>query len=150
MNTKKCNKCNKTLPLDQFAKRSAAKDGYRNECKKCHNQYFREYFDNKENMAKQVNRVDKNKKQYRWKFKQYKLSKGCAICGYKKCAAALSFHHLNGELKKINLSKATRHSFSQEKINEELKNCILLCANCHMEIHYGDTVLPLEYTKYME
>jgi len=65
----------------------------------------------------------------------------CWLCGYAKCARALSFHHLDPTQKDFGLSDKgwTR---SWEKIERELKKCILLCANCHMEVHGGVTQLP--------
>ena len=33
---KRCNNCNQLLLVDKFSKRKISKDGYRNECKKCH------------------------------------------------------------------------------------------------------------------
>jgi len=65
----------------------------------------------------------------------------CKICGYKKCQRALSFHHIDPSKKEFDLSSKglTR---SWEKIQLEIKKCILVCANCHMEIHDGITQLP--------
>lgn len=59
---------------------------------------------------------------------------GCAICGYNKCENALDFHHVNSEEKKFQINSITM-SFSNKRIMEELNKCILLCANCHREIH---------------
>lgn len=60
----------------------------------------------------------------------------CQLCGYKKCHRALSFHHKDPSKKDFGLSAAglTR---SWEKTVKELDKCILVCANCHMEIHEG-------------
>ena len=58
----------------------------------------------------------------------------CQRCGYKKCFAALDFHHKNKEDKKENPSNILRWKITEERI-EELKKCELLCANCHREEH---------------
>lgn len=62
----------------------------------------------------------------------------CKICGYKKCNRALSFHHLDPAKKDFGLS-ADGFTRSWEKIKPELDKCILVCANCHMEIHENIT-----------
>ena len=62
------------------------------------------------------------------KLIEYKGGK-CQVCGYNKCASALEFHHLDPSQKDFTISGGTK-SF------ENLK-CILVCANCHREIHAG-------------
>ena len=59
----------------------------------------------------------------------------CQICGYNKCLAALSFHHRDPTLKKFNISKMYHLSTVSYDLAVELSNCILVCANCHFEIH---------------
>lgn len=65
-------------------------------------------------------------------------SKGgkCCICGYSKYIGALEFHHINEDKKEFGLSMngITR---SWEKTKRELDKCILVCSNCHREIHGG-------------
>jgi hypothetical protein len=58
----------------------------------------------------------------------------CQICGYKKCGRALSFHHKDPTQKDFGLS-ARGFTRSWDKIQVELDKCVLLCANCHMEVH---------------
>jgi len=58
----------------------------------------------------------------------------CQRCGYKKSKRALSFHHKDPSKKDFGLS-ARGLTRSWEKTKEELDKCILVCANCHMEIH---------------
>ena len=60
----------------------------------------------------------------------------CEICGYDKNIAALDFHHLNPEEKSFQLDARHLSNTSTDKIREELKKCILVCANCHRELHY--------------
>ena len=62
----------------------------------------------------------------------------CCKCGYNKCIKALEFHHLNPTQKEFALSKQG-HTRSWEKIKIELDKCVLLCANCHRELHANDS-----------
>jgi len=55
-------------------------------------------------------------------------------CGYNRSIAALEFHHLDPNKKDFSLSSSgTTKSWDSIKI--ELDKCVLLCANCHREIH---------------
>lgn len=71
---------------------------------------------------------------------EYKGGK-CNLCGYKKCKWALVFHHIDPKKKEFGLSVRglTR---SWEKTKAELDKCILVCSNCHFEVHEGMTQLP--------
>lgn len=75
---------------------------------------------------------DKNKQMY----VNYAGGK-CSVCGYNKCLGALEFHHLDPSKKDFIVSKYKHHT-SKKAINKMLKEidkCILLCSNCHREIH---------------
>ena len=86
--------------------------------------------------------VSKRRKRLREMAREYKGGK-CTICGYKKSQRALSFHHVNPKNKEFDLSSRglTR---SWERIKKEIDKCVLICANCHMEVHDGITQLPIE------
>ena len=56
----------------------------------------------------------------------------CSKCGYNKNPAALEFHHLDPTVKE---RKIIGSSLSLERQREEAKKCILVCSNCHREIH---------------
>ena len=60
----------------------------------------------------------------------------CKVCGYNRCISALSFHHLNPSEKDFNIS-ANNGCKSWDKMKKELDKCVLLCSNCHSEVHYG-------------
>lgn len=57
----------------------------------------------------------------------------CNICGYSKCMAALVFHHKDITQKEFTIGHILQNSW--ETIQQELDKCILLCANCHGEVH---------------
>lgn len=65
----------------------------------------------------------------------------CMVCGYKKYFGALDFHHRNESEKSFGLSMngITR---SWEKTKAEAEKCVLLCANCHREVHGGVIKIP--------
>lgn len=60
----------------------------------------------------------------------------CCICGYHKSISALEFHHIYPELKEYAIS-ATGTCHNIEKDLTEVQKCVLVCANCHREIHDG-------------
>jgi len=73
---------------------------------------------------------------------EYKGGK-CVICGYHRCITAMKFHHLDPNTKEFGISRygVTR---SWEAVKAELDKCILVCGNCHDEIHEGVTIIPEE------
>lgn len=67
----------------------------------------------------------------------------CQICFYNKCQNSLNFHHIDPSTKCFDVSDATcRLNIPDELLEKELKKCILICANCHNEIHAGVTEIP--------
>ena len=60
----------------------------------------------------------------------------CQLCGYDRCPEALEFHHLDEAEKDFGISdKGYTRSWSRMK--KEIEKCLLLCANCHREVHSG-------------
>lgn len=60
----------------------------------------------------------------------------CVFCGYHKDITALEFHHVDENEKEFGLSSdgLTR---SWKRVKRELEKCVLVCANCHRELHSG-------------
>lgn len=79
--------------------------------------------------------VKKRRKKLREMAREYAGGK-CVMCGYDKCSRALSFHHLDPKKKEFGVA-AKGLTRSWEKIKQEIDKCILICANCHMEVHEG-------------
>jgi predicted Zn-ribbon and HTH transcriptional regulator len=57
----------------------------------------------------------------------------CQKCGYDKNLASLDFHHIKD--KNFRLDVRTLSNRGMRVLAEEVKKCMLLCANCHREEH---------------
>lgn len=84
-------------------------------CKKCHNK-----------------KVGEKWRSSKKKAVEYKGGK-CERCGYNKCTDALEFHHLDPSKKDKNFGSMKLRKWEDQK--KELDKCIMVCANCHREIH---------------
>lgn len=67
------------------------------------------------------------------------VGESCKICGYDRCQQALELHHKNPKDKSFDISDAIYQKIkvTDRQIKNELKKCVLVCANCHRELHYG-------------
>ena len=116
-NTKLCFMCEQIKPADEFYPKRKTKtlSAY---CKIC---------SGIESKARQA------------KFKKDCLSyKGeqCVNCGYDRCDAALDFHHLDKSKKEFSISNLRFYKMN-DKVKSELDKCVVLCSNCHREVHAG-------------
>lgn len=113
-----CKICEKEKELKFFAKNGKY---YRYICKSC------EAKTQKERVRKTIEYVQS-------------LKIKCLKCNYNKCKEALEFHHVNSNEKEFNIIQwASKRSFTKHTklmIDNEVKKCIVLCANCHRETHY--------------
>ena len=114
--SKFCPRCDETKPLQDFYPKKST--GYVScYCKKCTNL---------------------QSKERQWKFKkrclEYKGGK-CTECGYDRSIAALDFHHSDPDAKEFGISQLRFHVF--EAVKQELDKCVILCSNCHRELHFA-------------
>lgn len=146
MNTteKRCPHCGENKSVSEFYKNVSRKDGLAGYCKDCQKELmkvkYRETHAPKrrltdaEHYAKHKEQHLKNHKRYRdgrlaflWSLKT-----PCAKCGEtRKCS--IQFHHINPDEKTIDLSNG---GVGKERMKAEVKKCVCLCANCHLEFHY--------------
>jgi hypothetical protein len=114
--TKKCPRCSTVKDFSNFYKRRSGKD-FSVYCKPC-----------------TTNETYDRLRRFKLACVTYKGGK-CQKCEYNKCLGALDFHHIDPKEKDFGISKSGITKFS-DKIMLELDKCILLCANCHRELHY--------------
>ena len=95
---------------------------------------FREPIKFKKNEEKSKIRKNEKRKKIVAIINEEKIKLGCAHCHnhFENNPEALDFHHPDPSTKVKNVSYYWRSSWAQlEKIMEEYKKCIVLCANCH-------------------
>lgn len=86
----------------------------------------------------QASRTQQYRAANKERIAKYKLAHGCAVCSYSRCLEALEFHHVDGREKngvEQSIGKMAHRGMSWGRIEEELKKCMVLCANCHREVH---------------
>ena len=88
--------------------------------------------DKKQKSRRKSKHVIDWKKQKKILLVEYKGGK-CEKCGYNKCVEALEFHHKDPNEKDFSISS---HSYSFDRMKKEVDKCMLVCSNCHREIHY--------------
>ena len=82
-----------------------------------------------------IEAVQKRREKLKELAVEYKGGK-CQCCGYNNYIGALEFHHINSSEKDFGIAeKGYTRSF--ESVKKELDKCILVCSNCHKEIHAG-------------
>lgn len=117
-----CPKCKENCNINEFYKKRGVPNSS-TYCKKC-------------TTIQTLNRIQSLKRQ----MVEYKGG-CCSICGYDRYMGSLEFHHLNPKEKDFNLSHMKKYTFD-DKIKNELNKCILVCTNCHREIHAKIVVPP--------
>ena len=75
------------------------------------------------------------RKNLEW-IRQIKKNSTCEMCGESRWYC-LEFHHKAGKEERYEaISRMVRRRRSRAVIEEELKKCVILCANCHREFHH--------------
>jgi len=88
-----------------------------------------------ERKKRNTRRVSDRRRRIKQLAIDYKGGK-CEICGYNTCNGALEFHHKDPTEKEFNIARSG-HCRTWENTRQELDKCILVCSNCHKEIHAG-------------
>ncbi len=94
------------------------------------------YYVNPEGKIKKRDYQNKNRYIIRQQYKK-QLGGKCSICKYDKCLDALHFHHTDPRTKRFEISKAIwgNVKVTELELQSEVQKCVLVCANCHAEIH---------------
>lgn len=111
----KCSHCGEDDPQKFYGHKKTI-------CGQCHNEY--------------TMKLGKQKRQYAVD----KLGGKCVSCGFNKWIVSLDIHHLEPSIKDSKF--AQMRGWSLERIDKEIKNCVLLCRNCHAALHAGFLNLP--------
>lgn len=135
VNMKICNHCNHEKDNESFHKDKSTKDGLSRTCKVCRNKitsihHKKHYQENKVRIQAdtKARKITRKEKFYTWK-----KTLECCICGENE-SCCLDFHHLDPSKKEIEIAKIVEHR-SWKNIMKEVAKCIVVCSNCHRQIH---------------
>ena len=82
-------------------------------------------------------RLAERKAEVYWYVQDLKKTLRCESCGFKH-PAALQFHHRNREEKLFIISSVMKMKYSLDKVDAEIRKCVVLCANCHAIHHWKE------------
>jgi hypothetical protein len=94
-------------------------------------------------MSKQSERVKKWRKTCKDRIITAMGGK-CCICGYDRCSQSLALHHLDPAQKDFGFGQVMANPKNWDALAQELRKCVLICHNCHNEVHAGMAVVPLD------
>jgi len=100
-------------------------------------------------MSKQSEKVKRWRKSCKARIIEA-MGGSCCVCGYNKCQASLAMHHLDPKLKDFGFGKVMANPQNWASLIEELRKCVLVCNNCHGEIHDGSASVPLNAPRFNE
>lgn len=72
----------------------------------------------------------------------------CQCCGYCANDSSLEIHHLDRKDKSVQFKNFIQKNIKISALKEELEKCILLCCNCHREVHAGVRDLPETFHRF--
>jgi len=111
----KCGMCGETNPEKFYGHKKSV-------CGKCHNGYTLELGQKKR------------------EFIINTMGGKCISCGYDKYSSALHVHHIDSSKKDPKF--ANIRCWSENRILDEIRGCVLLCACCHSAVHANQLILP--------
>jgi hypothetical protein len=102
-------------------------------CKGCKRAYGRQHYN--DNKASYIARANANKQRYKLanlvKLHQYLLNHPCVDCGESE-PIVLEFDHVKIKLREVGNLVKDGHSW--DRIEREIENCEVRCANCHRKV----------------
>ncbi|HEU0337027.1 MAG TPA: hypothetical protein VFR43_10755 [Gaiellaceae bacterium] len=123
---KRCNRCERDLPLDGFHRRGGIQQSW---CKDCRRTYDAEYW-RRTRVARIELRKERRAELAEW-HRRLKDGRPCVDCGRVFHHAAMQWDHLPGFDKRREVSTLVRRGFRRDTILDEIAKCELVCANCH-------------------
>jgi pimeloyl-ACP methyl ester carboxylesterase len=125
---KNCCTCRRPLPLTEFNKRRAAKDGLQSRCRDCSRQWYaRNRVAHKANVAR---RNARHRRSMHEKLATYLAEHPCVDCG-ETDLRCLEFDHRDRATKTANIARLLQNFSSWAVILAEIEKCDVRCANCH-------------------
>lgn len=133
---KQCTKCKKWKDEEEFSWKNKSEGKRHSQCKECRRKADNKRYAEDIKRRESIKAVHKNQVNYIRKYVQdIKKQSKCTICGEDRWYV-LDFHHLQD--KSFTIANKISEGCSLETMKSEIEKCIILCANCHRELHYKE------------
>lgn len=132
---KKCYGCAKEKPKTDFSKNKSKPDGLQTRCKSCSSVANKRTYETLPH--RRVAIAERNiatRKKHTKLVNRVKRFSGCKVCGERE-PVVLDFHHLDPKSKDREVPHLIGYSI--ERLRQEIRKCVVLCANCHRKVHAG-------------
>jgi hypothetical protein len=125
---KTCCTCHRPLPISEFNKRRAAKDGLQARCRSCSRQWYTR------NRVAHIANVRRRNAAHRQRLygllAEYFEDHPCVDCG-ETDVRCLEFDHRDRATKSAEISRLYKNAASWRVMLREIEKCDVRCANCH-------------------
>jgi len=132
---KKCSSCKLDLPANKENFNYRYDRGkLKGICKKCQSDYKKKHYE--DNKKEYMQKSFKYKQDFKLWFTEIKNKLKCSLCNEDRYWV-LDFHHTNPNEKDGNVSVMISNC-NKSKIISEMEKCIVLCSNCHRDLHHKE------------
>jgi len=100
-------------------------------------EYSKRYYE--KNKQKVMSSITANKKKNAERWRDFKATLSCTICG-ENHPATLDFHHIERDKSNKKIYEMISNS-GWESLQKEMQKCIVLCSNCHRKHHDNERQL---------
>ena len=129
---KKCTKCKKEKPANEFNFKIKSLGLRQGQCKECTRLFVKNHYNKNKSyyLKKARKRNTKLELELLENLKDYFLKHPCIDCG-ESDITVLEFDHMGKVPKFKAVSYLMKHRYKLEKIIDEINKCEVRCANCH-------------------
>lgn len=131
--TKTCTKCGKIKSHKDFAQNKSKADGLNWQCRSCQARYHKRHY--QAHKSAYIAQAKARKDALRAYILPIRLKCTVRGCG-ESHPAVLDFHHKDPNAKEAVVAQMIKSGWSIKRVKEELKKCVVLCANCHRKLHW--------------
>jgi hypothetical protein len=129
-----CPACGLTKRLTDFNRRDARRTRLQSYCRDCSNAAWRTWYADRSDRDRHLLQVSKRRRRRNARNQELilRLKAQPADCGRRFPPYVMDFDHVGEKRSEVSSFVRTR---STKTLLEEIRRCVLVCANCHRETH---------------
>jgi hypothetical protein len=127
-----CIRCKYPKEDEEFAWKNELKGKRQPWCRPCHKKYKDEHYQKNKFRYRKLSKENRNRRKaiHQTNKRDFLKNKECVDCG-EKDPIVLQFDHKDRKKKFKSISEMVSGNYDWCRILEEIKKCVVRCANCH-------------------